>query len=65
MLINIYLGISLGIPFVASFFIPTLTNLFTLTQIFVATFVIRFLAGLYFRIPSIYALLNVDAAEKR
>jgi Na+/melibiose symporter-like transporter len=58
MLINIYVGFALGIPFVAAFFIPALTNRFTLTEIFVVSFVIRFLAGLYFSIPRVYDLLK-------
>lgn len=60
MLINIYVGAALGIPFVAAFFIPFLTNRFTLTEIFIGSFVIRTLVGLYFKIPSVYALLKDD-----
>lgn len=60
MLINIYVGVALGIPFVAAFFIPFLTNRFTLTEIFIGSFVIRTLVGLYFKIPSVYALLKDD-----
>jgi Na+/melibiose symporter-like transporter len=58
MLINIYVGFALGIPFVSALFIPALTNRFTLTEIFVVSFAIRLLAGLYFRIPRVYDLLK-------
>lgn len=58
MLINIYIGFALGIPFIAAFFIPFLTNRFTLTEIFVGSFLIRTLLGLYFKIPFVYALLK-------
>lgn len=58
MLINIYVGFVLGIPFIAALFIPFLTNRFTLTEIFVASFIIRTLLGFYFKIPSVYALLK-------
>ncbi|MEY2797953.1 MAG: hypothetical protein RIS22_219 [Actinomycetota bacterium] len=64
MLINIYVGVALGIPFIAAFFIPFLTNRFTLTEIFIVSFIIRTLVGLYFKIPSIYALLRDDAPNK-
>lgn len=60
MLINIYIGFALGIPFIAAFFIPYLTNSFTLPEIFIASFIIRFAVGLYFKIPSVYALLKDD-----
>ena len=58
MLINIYVGFALGIPFIAAFFIPFLTNRFTLTEIFIGSFVIRTVVGLYFKIPFVYALLK-------
>lgn len=61
MLINIYIGFALGIPFIAAFFIPFLTNRFTLTEIFLGSFVVRTLLGLYFKIPSVYARLKDDA----
>ena len=64
MLINIYIGFALGIPFVAAFFIPAITNRFTLTEIFVVSFVIRFIAGLYFRIPRVYDLLKDEVPTK-
>ena len=64
MLINIYIGFALGIPFVAAFFIPAITNRFTLTEIFVVSFVIRFFAGLYFRIPRVYDLLKDEVPTK-
>jgi hypothetical protein len=60
MLINIYVSVALGIPFIAAFFIPWLTNRFTLTEIFIGSFIIRTLVGLYFKIPSVYALLKDD-----
>jgi Na+/melibiose symporter-like transporter len=58
MLINIYIGFALGIPFVAALFIPFLTNKFTLTEILIGSFVIRFIVGLYFMIPKVYDLLK-------
>jgi len=61
MLINIYIGFALGIPFIAAFFIPFLTNRFTLAEILVGSFVIRTLMGLYFKIPFVYALLKDEA----
>ena len=64
MLINIYIGFALGIPFIAAFFIPFLTNRFTLTEIFLGSFVIRTLLGLYFKIPRVYDLLRDDAPNK-
>ena len=64
MLINIYVGVALGIPFIAAFFIPYLTNRFTLTEIFIGSFIIRTLVGLYFKIPSVYALLKDDVPVK-
>lgn len=63
MLINIYVGVALGIPFIAAFFIPWLTDRFTLTEIFIGSFIIRTLVGLYFKIPSVYALLKDDVPE--
>lgn len=60
LLINIYIGVSLGIPFVSAFFIPALTQRFTLTEIFVGSFIVRFAFGLYFKIPRVYNLLNED-----
>ncbi len=60
MLINIYVGFALGIPFIAAFFIPFLTNRFTLTEIFLGSFVIRTLVGLYFKIPKVYDFLRDD-----
>jgi len=60
MLINIYIGFALGIPFVTAFFIPFFTNKFTLTEIFIGSFVIRFVVGLYFAIPRVYDLLKDD-----
>jgi MFS family permease len=60
LLINIFIGISLGIPFVSAFFIPALTQRFTLTQIFIGSFIVRFAVGLYFKIPRVYNLLKED-----
>ena len=57
LLINIYIGVALAIPFVAALFIPALTNKFTLAEIFVTSFIIRFLVALYFKIPRVYTLL--------
>ena len=62
MLINIYIGLALGIPFVAAFFIPFLTDRFTLAEIIVGSFVIRTLVGLYFKIPTVYALLKDEVS---
>ena len=58
MLINIYIGFALGIPFIAALFIPFLTNRFTLTEILIGSFVVRTVLGLYFKIPFVYALLK-------
>lgn len=65
MLINIYVGFALGIPFIAALFIPFLTDRFTLAEILTATFVCRFLAGLYFRIPFVYTLLKDEKPVSR
>lgn len=64
MLINIYIGFALGIPFVAALFIPFFTNQFTLTEILIGSFVIRFLVGLYFKIPKVYDLLKDEVPGK-
>lgn len=64
MLINIYIGFALGIPFVAALFIPFLTNKFTLTEILIGSFVIRFVVGLYFKIPRVYDLLKDEVPGK-
>lgn len=64
MLINIYIGFALGIPFVAALFIPFFTNQFTLTEILIGSFVIRFLAGLYFKIPRVYNFLKDEVPGK-
>jgi MFS family permease len=61
MLINIYVGFVLGIPFLAALFIPYLTDRFTLTEIFIGSFIIRTFVGLYFKIPSVYARLKDQA----
>lgn len=58
MLINIYVGVALGIPFIAAFFIPYLTDRFSLTEIFIGSFIVRCVVGLYFKIPRVYALLK-------
>jgi Na+/melibiose symporter-like transporter len=64
MLINIYLGVVLGIPFIAALFIPFLTDRFSITEILIASFVLRTLVGFYFKIPRIYALLKDEAPAK-
>ena len=64
MLINIYIGFALGIPFVAALFIPFFTNKFTLTEILIGSFVIRFIVGLYFKIPKVYDLLKDEVPGK-
>jgi hypothetical protein len=64
MLINIYIGFALGIPFVAALFIPFFTNQFTLTEILIGSFVIRFVVGLYFKIPRVYDLLKDEVPPK-
>ncbi len=64
LLINIYIGVALGIAFVGALFIPAATHMFTLTEIFIASFVVRFIAGLYFRIPRVYALLKDEPKTK-
>lgn len=60
LLINIFIGVTLGIPFVSAFFIPVLTHNFTLTEIFVGSFIVRFVVGLYFKIPRVYNKLKED-----
>jgi MFS family permease len=64
MLINIYIGFALGIPFIAALFIPFFTNKFTLTEILIGSFVIRFVVGLYFKIPRVYDLLKDEVPPK-
>lgn len=64
MLINIYIGFALGIPFVAALFIPFFTNQFTLTEILIGSFVIRFVVGLYFKIPRVYNFLKDNVPDK-
>ena len=64
MLINIYTGFILGIPFIAALFIPFLTNRFSLTEILIGSFVLRTLLGLYFKIPSIYDALKDSTVPK-
>lgn len=64
MLINIYIGFALGIPFVAALFIPFFTDKFTLTEILIGSFVIRFVVGLYFAIPRVYDLLKDEVPGK-
>jgi hypothetical protein len=64
LLINIYIGVALGIPFVSAFFIPVATHRFTLAQIFITSFLIRFVAGLYFKVPRVYNLLKEHPLTK-
>lgn len=64
MLINIYTGFILGIPFIAALFIPFLTNRYSLTEILIGSFVLRTLLGLYFKIPSIYDALKDSTVPK-
>ena len=52
-LINLYVGISAGIGFVAAFFIPIFTAHFALTSIFIASYVLRFGLSFLFYIPKI------------
>ena len=52
-LINLYVGISAGIGFVAAFFIPIFTAHFALTSIFIASYVLRFVLSFLFYIPKI------------
>jgi Na+/melibiose symporter-like transporter len=52
-LINLYVGISAGIGFVAAFFIPIFTDHFALTSIFIASYVIRFGLSFLFYIPQV------------
>lgn len=57
-LINLYVGISAGIGFVAAFFIPIFTAHFALTSIFIASYVIRFGLSFLFHIPQVSRRLN-------
>ena len=52
-LINLYVGISAGIGFVAAFFIPIFTAHFALTSIFIASYVLRFGLSFLFYIPKV------------
>ncbi len=52
-LINLYVGISAGIGFVAAFFIPIFTDHFALTSIFIASYVLRFGLSFLFYIPQV------------
>jgi MFS family permease len=61
-LINIYIGLTLGIPFIAALFIPFLTDKFTLTEIFIGSFILRLLAGLYFRIPFVFKKIEISTS---
>jgi hypothetical protein len=45
-------------------FIPFFTDKFTLTEILIGSFVIRFVVGLYFKIPRVYDLLKDDVPPK-
>jgi hypothetical protein len=57
-LINLYVGISAGIGFVAAFFIPIFTAHFALTSIFIASYVLRFGLSFLFYIPKISRRLS-------
>ena len=57
-LINLYVGISAGIGFVAAFFIPIFTAHFALTSIFIVSYVIRFGLSFLFYVPKISRRLN-------
>ncbi|MEI7797826.1 MAG: MFS transporter [Actinomycetes bacterium] len=57
-LINLYVGISAGIGFVAAFFIPIFTDHFALTSIFIASYVLRFGLSFLFYIPRISRRLS-------
>ena len=57
-LINLYVGISAGIGFVAAFFIPIFTAHFALTSIFIASYVIRFGLSFLLYIPKVSRRLD-------
>jgi len=57
-LINLYVGISAGIGFVAAFFIPIFTAHFALTSIFIASYVLRFGLSFLFYIPRVSRRLS-------
>jgi len=57
-LINLYVGISAGIGFVAAFFIPIFTAHFALTSIFIASYVIRFGLSFLFYVPKVSKRLS-------
>jgi hypothetical protein len=57
-LINLYVGISAGIGFVAAFFIPIFTTHFALTSIFIASYVLRFGLSFLFYIPRVSRRLS-------
>lgn len=55
LLINIYVGVALGISFIAAFFLNFFTDRFALTTIFLGSFAIRFVVSFFFRLPSMQA----------
>lgn len=55
LLINVYVGVALGISFIAAIFLDFFTDHFALTTIFLGSFAIRFLTSLFFHLSSIRA----------
>ena len=55
LLINIYIGVALGISFIAAFFLNFFTDRFALTTIFLGSFAFRFIVSFFFRLPSMRA----------
>ena len=55
LLINIYVGVALGISFIAALFLGFFTDHFALTTIFLGSFAIRFVVSFFFRLPSMRA----------
>lgn len=52
LLINLYIGVTLGIAFIAALFLNFFTDRFALTSIFLGSFAIRFVIAFFFRLPS-------------
>jgi len=63
-LINLYVGISSGIGFIAAFFIPIFTAHFALTSIFLGSYVIRLILSLLFQVPNVKKRLS-DAPSRK
>jgi len=55
LLINIYVGVSLAIAFVAALNLKFFSDHFALTTIFIGSFIIRFVVALYFSLPKMRA----------